>query len=140
MASMPHARDKKAEDPLGLGRPLRALLVEDDKDTREMFALLLGGLGWHVTAAHSGPDALTRFDPSATDVILTDLGLPEMDGYELLASVRERAPLHIPVIAITGYGTDDEVARAISAGFDGHLAKPFEIAALLELLWEIGGR
>lgn len=126
-----------ASDPLGLGRPPRALVVDDDDDTRDMFELLLGTLGWTVTVARSADDAIERFDPAATDVILTDIGLPEMDGYEMLARLRSRAARHIPAIAITGYGTADHAGRASDAGFDGFLTKPFQLAALFDLLLAI---
>jgi CheY-like chemotaxis protein len=131
---------EKDEDPLGLGRPIRALVVDDDDDTRDMFGLLLGSLGWRVTAACSGIDALERFDPAATDLLLTDLEMPEMDGYELLALMRARSSQRLVAIAVTGYDEQDEGYRMACAGFDGHLTKPFQLASLLDLLRELGER
>ena len=117
-----------------------AVRDDDHEEEKLLFELLLGSLGWQVTAARSADDELERFDPSATDVILTDIGLPEMDGYELLALMRDRTERHIPAVAITGYGAAEVQDRASGAGFDGFLTKPFQLATLLELLHAIGQR
>jgi CheY-like chemotaxis protein len=136
---MPERRYEYADDPLGLGRPPRTLVVDDDDDTRDMLATLLGSFGWQVTAARSGEEALERFDPDGVDVVLADLGLPEMDGCELIGRLRERSRRRIPAIAITGYGNPEDFKRTAGAGFDGHLTKPFHISALISMLREIGG-
>ena len=137
---MPDRMPLDAGDPLDLGRPLRVLVVDDDDDTRDMFQMLLTSLGWHVATAGSGAEALERFDPTEIDFILTDIGLPEMDGCALLERLRERAHVYVPAIAVTGYGGEDAAARVRDAGFDGHLTKPFHLAALVELLREIGAK
>ena len=135
---MPERTYEYADDPLGLGRPPRTLVVDDDDDTRDMLATLLGSFGWEVTAARSAEEALALFDAKATDLVLADLGLPEMDGCELLGRLRELARRPIPAVAITGHGTAEDVARTAGAGFDGHLTKPFQLATLIAMLRSIG--
>lgn len=125
-------------DPFGLGRPLRVLVVDDDDDTRDMFELLLGTLGWHVTAASSAERAIACYDGSAVDLILTDLGLPEMDGYAMLAELRARSERYVPAVAVSGYGAAEDLEESGRAGFDGHVTKPVQLASLLELLAGLG--
>lgn len=127
-------------DPLGLGRPLRVLIVDDEPDSLEMFQLLLGSLGWEVTVAGSFAEALERFDASGTDLILSDISLPEVDGYGLIAALRERSPRHIPAVAVSGLGLEEDVERSLCAGFDAHLTKPFQLGPFFEVLRRIAGR
>jgi two-component system CheB/CheR fusion protein len=114
------------------------LVVDDDTDTREMFEMLLSSLGWSVVVAASGDEAIERFDPAATDFILTDVGMPDMDGCMLLNRLRDGAAADTPAVAITGYGGQEIEARLRESGFDGYLTKPFHLASLLDLLREIG--
>jgi CheY-like chemotaxis protein len=134
---MPERTYEYADDPLGLGRPPRTLVVDDDDDTRDMLATLLGSFGWTVTAARSAEEALALFDATAIDLVLADIGLPDMDGCELLGHLRVRARRRIPAVAITGHGNPDDVERPAEAGFDGHLTKPFQLASLLAMLRKI---
>ena len=137
---MPARKLPHADDPLGLGRPPRVLVVDDDADTRDMFQLLLVSLGWSVVAAGSGEEAIERFDPAATDLILTDVGMPEMDGCMLLERLREMSPSRTPAIAVTGFSGEETRARIEAAGFDGQLTKPFHLTSLIEMLHEIGAK
>ena len=139
-AVMSARKPPHAEDPLGLGRPPRVLVVDDDDDTRDMLQMLLASLGWSVVVASSGVDAIERFDPAAIDLILTDVGMAEMDGFMLLERLRELPPPHTPAIAVTGYGGDETAVRIREVGFDGHLTKPFHLVSLIEMLREIAAR
>ena len=129
-----------ASDPLGLGRPTRVLIVDDEPDSLEMFQLLLGSLGWHVTTAASFEEAVERFDAASTDVILSDITLPETDGYGLIAALRERSSRHIPAVAVSGLGLEEDVERSLVAGFDAHMTKPFQLGRFLEMLQYLGGQ
>jgi CheY-like chemotaxis protein len=113
---------------------VRALVVDDDHDTREMLELLLQSIGWEVVAAGSADEAVACFDPDRIDVVLTDIGMPETDGYELLDLLRKRSSHRIPAIAVTGYDSDEARERAERSGFDGHLVKPFRLATLVEIV------
>lgn len=113
------------------GRPRRVLVVEDSQDLAEMLAVLLEQSGHSVTLAHDGPSALQRAQESNPDVILLDIGLPGMDGYEVARRLRQN-PLTraTAVAALTGYGQPSERERAHDVGFDAHFVKPLNIAAL----------
>ena len=128
-------REGTAERPESQpGATLRVLVVDDDRDTREMLEVLLASLGWKVVVVGSAAEAVERFDPYETDVILTDLSMPEMDGYELIERLRERTGRRIPAVAITGYDSEEDRARAAASGFDGHVVKPFGVATLVDLV------
>ncbi len=113
----------------------RVLLVDDNVDAVESMEILLQAFGYEVaTAVH--PDLalaqLEAFEPSAAVI---DIGLPGMDGYELAAEIRRRlAGRPMRLIAFTGYGGVDDIARATRAGFDAHLVKPVDIDRLLAVL------
>jgi CheY-like chemotaxis protein len=113
----------------------RVLLVDDNVDAVESMEILLQAFGYEVsTAIH--PDLalaqLESFDPAAAVI---DIGLPGMDGYQLAAEIRRRlAGKPMRLIAFTGYGGADDIARAAAAGFDAHLVKPVEIERLLAVL------
>jgi CheY-like chemotaxis protein/signal transduction histidine kinase len=108
----------------------RVLVVEDHDDTARMLELALDGLGYTVALAHDGPVALAIARSFAPDVVLLDIGLPVMDGYELarrLRALHDRPPTFI---AITGSGRDDERQRSLDAGFADLLVKPVAAARL----------
>jgi PAS domain S-box-containing protein len=113
---------------------LAVLLVDDDSDTREALALLLGERGMTVTEARSVADALDALATQRPDVVVTDIGMPDADGYALLRALRERDRAderHTPAVAVTGYAAGTDRREALAAGFDDHLAKPVEIDALV---------
>lgn len=113
-------------------RHYKILLVEDHKDTVELMALALRVLGHEVECAFDGAQALEMLASFAPEVIVTDLGLPEVDGFELARRVRA-IPAHadVPIVAVTGYGTDDDMSRAKAAGITRHLLKPVGPGQLL---------
>ncbi len=118
-------------------RPLAILIVEDNTDLAATYRTLLERQGHHVTAVHTGADALTATESDVFDVVLCDLGLPDTDGYTVARTVRARPHGSRPrLIAVSGFsqGTDRSLSRA--AGFDAHLAKPLPLNDLLDLLDE----
>src|SRR6185436_12707608 len=98
-------------------------------------AMLLDLLGHHVRVAHDGRAALDLVKKQAPDFMLVDIGLPGMDGYEIARRIRRQPTLeHVVLVALTGYGRDEDRVEAREAGFDHHLVKPTEPDALQSLL------
>jgi CheY-like chemotaxis protein len=117
------------------GPTLRILLVEDDGDSAETLAVLLRIYGHEVQVARDGPTALRLAADQPPDVALLDLGLPGMDGYEVARRLREReADKLLLLIAVTGYGRDEDRRRSKEAGIHLHLLKPVDGEALNRLL------
>jgi len=116
---------------------LQILVVDDNGDSADSLALLLSLSGHETHIARDGPQALARAEALRPQAILLDLGLPGLSGYEVCRRLRE-APwtASTPIIAITGWGQDDDRQRSKEAGFDGHLVKPIVLAELTALLGE----
>lgn len=113
----------------------RILVVDDNRDGADALAALLHEDGHVVNAVYSSREALASIPHFRPEVVLLDIGLPEIDGYELARRIRtEGAVENVRLIAITGYGQEDDKARAQSAGFDAHLLKPVEYGRLQQLL------
>ncbi len=113
----------------------RVLLVDDNVDAVESMEILLQAFGYEVATAVHPDIALARLEAFAPAAAVIDIGLPGMDGYQLAAEIRRRLdgkPMRL--IAFTGYGGADDIARARQAGFDAHLVKPVDIERLLEVL------
>jgi len=113
----------------------RVLLVDDNVDAVESMEILLEAFGYEVSAAIHPDLALAQLEAFAPAAAVIDIGLPGMDGYQLAAEIRRR--LHgrpMRLIAFTGYGGADDIARSRVAGFDAHLVKPVEIDKLLAAL------
>ena len=109
-------------------RPLRILVVEDHLDTMQVLTKLLKKWGHTVTAAESVRTAIEMADGQEFDLIVSDLGLPDGSGLDVMRHVKERSA--IPGIALSGYGTDEDIRQSRAAGFAEHLVKPVNIAAL----------
>jgi CheY-like chemotaxis protein len=111
------------------------LIVEDNHDTAESLARMLQHWGHHVRVASDGASAMAVMENGGADVVLSDLGLPGMDGYELAKRIRgHRNGGGVLLIAVSGYGQAGDRARALAAGFDHHLVKPADLPRLAELL------
>ena len=111
------------------------LIVDDSEDTIAMLDQLLKLGGANVTTATNGADALRIASEREFDVILSDISMPGMDGFEFLRRLRQiSGRQHVPVIAITGFGRTDDVKRARAAGFHSHLTKPLNLDALAAVL------
>jgi CheY-like chemotaxis protein len=113
----------------------RVLIVDDNQDAANSMAMLVQALGGTAHTAYdavSGLGALAEFRP---DIVVLDIGMPGVDGYELCQQIRRRpADRHIVVIALTGWGHPQDKQRALDVGFDAHLTKPVDPAAFQELL------
>lgn len=120
-------------------KPLGTVLVVDDvPDVTEMIELLLKHAGYDVSTAESAQDALHLARLNHYDLVISDIGMPEMNGYELAAALRELAAYNkTPLIAVTGYSEYDDRGRAVQAGFNVHLTKPIEPTQLLTLMREL---
>jgi CheY-like chemotaxis protein len=119
----------------GILQNLRALVVDDDEETLTIVGAILRDAGMSVTTACGAGEALTQLERLVPDVLISDIGMPGLDGYRLIAAVRERG-LTVPAIALTGYGRQQDRDRALSAGFQAHLAKPVLPADLLSVIEE----
>jgi CheY-like chemotaxis protein len=111
----------------------RLLVVEDDSDTLEFLSRLLGGLGAELMTANSVDEALEKLRASPPDVLITDIGMPGKDGYELLHEM-QKAGLNVPAIAVTAYARAEDKKRAESEGFKQHLGKPVQPDELFQAL------
>jgi CheY-like chemotaxis protein len=113
----------------------RILIVDDNVDSADSLAMMLRMSGHDVQTAYSGQAALAAAMEYEPSIVLLDIGLPEVDGYEIARQLRQRAEFKaVWLIAITGYGQDADLQRSRDAGFDHHLVKPVDPQKLEELL------
>ena len=117
------------QEPFRAAKP-RILIVDDNVDARAMLAALLDMMGYAVMDAENGIEALEIARTSPQDVVLLDIGMPGMDGYETARRLREVHSERLVIIALTGYGQATDKERARQAGFDLHLTKPVDAATL----------
>ena len=116
-------------------RAPRVLLVDDNVDALESMEILLQAFGYEVSTAIHPDLALAQLETFAPTAAVIDIGLPGMDGYQLATEIRRRlAGQPMRLIAFTGYGGADDIAKARLAGFDAHLVKPVEIDRLMAVL------
>jgi len=121
--------------PLALAAPMRVLVVDDNRDSAESLGMVLQMLGAEVTLAHDGHSAIDAFGAGNSSVVLLDIGLPGMDGYEVARRLRARHPdRHPTIVAVTGWGQEDDRRKAREAGIDHHIVKPADIDQLQHLL------
>jgi CheY-like chemotaxis protein len=120
-----------------MGRQLRLLVVEDHVDSAELLAELLECSGHSVRVATTASDAIAIASEQPFDIVLSDLGLPDASGYELMTELREKFSLK--GIAVTGSARDSDIERGRAAGFSAHLVKPFSLRTLEQALEEISG-
>jgi len=113
----------------------RILVVDDNRDAAASLAMLLELDGHTIVSAHDGPSAYAAAETHRPEIALVDIGLPGMDGYEVCRRIR-RQPWgrHVILLALTGWGQDEDRSRTRAAGFDGHLVKPVNYADLMTLL------
>ena len=132
----PAPRDAPADAPSATS--LKVLVVEDNRDAAEVLATIVELWGHEVRTAFDAPAALHVLDGWKPDVIVSDLGLPRMDGFELARRLREpSARCGAVLIALSGYGRDEDKRAARDAGFDHHLVKPPDLNDLAGLLEQI---
>lgn len=118
---------------------LRILVVEDEKDTLDFLVRFLAAQGAQVVPARSADEALALLPDSGTNLLISDIGLPGIDGYELLQRIRESdgEASGIPAIALTAYARAEDRARAFRSGYQGHLAKPVDTTDLLTAIAQV---
>ncbi len=141
---LPLSRESKPSLPAvrqtdtGALSKMRILVVDDSVDTVEMLRRLFEMDGATVNTAHSGPEALNIVTGEHFDVILSDISMPGMDGFELLRKLRELpGARNIPVLALTGFGRAEDVSRAKAEGFFSHVTKPIDLGQLVETLQKL---
>jgi CheY-like chemotaxis protein len=131
-------RRRRIEDAdAGVGlEAIRLVVVEDEADTLEFLRQLLTTHGATVVTAATAPEALSLVRERKPDVLISDIGLPEMDGYDLIQRVRREPPpvRDIPAIALTAYARSEDRTRALRAGYQAHLAKPVEPSELVAMI------
>lgn len=131
----PPANPRSAES--AVAHSLRVLVVDDNRDAADSLAMLLELTGHEVTTANNGEVALAEAERLTPDVVLLDIGMPGMNGYEVAQRLRETGHgRHAFIVALTGWGQDDDKRRAMEAGFDHHLTKPVDPAILHAVLDE----
>jgi CheY-like chemotaxis protein len=121
---------------------LRVLLVEDDCDLRESLAILLEVCGASVTAVGSSRAALDALSQTVPDVLLSDLSMPEEDGFTLIRKIRALPANRggrVPAAAVTAQASSEDRRRVLAAGFQAHVAKPVHVTELAAVVARLGG-
>src|SRR5439155_25414849 len=126
MPVIPHRPEKRAEPPsISASDKKRVLVIEDNLDSAETLAAMLDAMGHEAFVAHDGVAGIELFSRVKPSVVLLDIGLPGISGFEVAEQLRAEKPSNdIKIIALTGYGSDSDRQRARAAGFDHHLVKP----------------
>ncbi|MFN2499649.1 MAG: response regulator [Pyrinomonadaceae bacterium] len=115
-----------------------ALVVDDVTDVTEMLSVLLTHAGYDVSCASTAPEALMLAREQHFDVVISDIGMPEMNGYELAKALRSLPGYEgVPLVAVTGYSMFDDRSRSITAGFNAHVTKPIDPRAFLDLIEQL---
>jgi len=117
-------------------RSLRILLVEDHADTRRTLSRLLSHFGHDISVAESTQTALDIVKVKQFDVVLSDIGLPDGSGYDVISQAKQKQALK--GVALTGFGSDEDIRRGREAGFDFHLVKPVDFHELRSVLDQVG--
>jgi PAS domain S-box-containing protein len=121
-------------EPPGPASPRRILVVDDNDDSAQSMGLLLESAGHQIRIAHDGLEAVAEAEAFQPEVILLDIGLPKLNGYDAAVRIRE-LPIPQPLlVALTGWGQEEDRRRTAVAGFDVHLVKPVDYGALIKLL------
>ena len=116
----------------------RALIVDDVSDVTDMLSVLLTHAGYDVSTASRAQDAIVLARERQFDVVISDIGMPEMNGYQLAEALRSLPGYEsVPMVALTGYSMFDDRGRSLTAGFNEHVTKPIDPRALLELIEQL---
>ena len=133
--------DDEESNTLSVASSHRILVVDDNIDAADMLTMLLQFLGHDVKTVYNGLDALEVATTYQPELVLLDIGLPGMNGYEVAQEFCSKDPINKPIlVALTGWGTSDDKQRAQNAGFDYHFTKPIEITKIEQLLNKIWNR
>ncbi|MFN2532358.1 MAG: response regulator [Pyrinomonadaceae bacterium] len=115
-----------------------ALVVDDVPDITEILAVMLHHAGYDVVTASSAPEALQAATKQHFDIVISDIGMPDMNGYQLVHHLRNTPGYEsVPMVAVTGYSMFDDQERSLRAGFNAHVTKPIDPDALLDLLEQL---
>src|SRR5882762_5221724 len=125
----------RTTDSYSSGKSLRILVVEDHGDTLEALSRLLTHFGHEISVADDAQSARKIIGSKEFDVVLCDIALPDGSGYDVIAEVKRKRP--VKAVALTGFGTPDDIERGKEAGFDFHLTKPVDFHELRAVLGQI---
>jgi CheY-like chemotaxis protein len=128
----------RAADDAGEMVPRRVLVVDDNSDSAESLAIQLRMMGHVVATAHDGLEAIDRAVTFQPGVVLLDLGLPGVNGYQAARRIRA-GRTGVKIVALTGWGNPEDLRRSAAAGFDAHLVKPVALAEVIRVLADLGG-
>jgi CheY-like chemotaxis protein len=117
-------------------RPLRVLVIDDNVDAANSLCLLLQAMGHTVRAVYDGPSGIAMAQEFTPDVVMLDIGMPVMSGYDVARALRASSSRHV-IVAVTGWGHEAAKRQSREAGFDHHLVKPVSEAQLTEVLGSI---
>jgi CheY-like chemotaxis protein len=134
------ASPRQPELPSNEIPPTRILVVDDNLDSAKSMALLLKLMGHEVCLAHDGLEAVEVAVRERPEVIMLDIGLPGQDGYQACRLIRREGLDDELIVALTGYGQDEDRARSMAAGFNNHLVKPVSLEMIQELLTDYAQR
>ena len=118
-------------------KPRRVLIADDNVDSATVLAILLRASGHEVQTVHDGMAALESSKSFRPDLVILDIGMPKVNGYDVARQIRSRGDSHVTLVAITGWGQEEDKRRARESGFDQHLTKPVDVAALERILAEM---
>jgi CheY-like chemotaxis protein len=136
----PPARAPSPPVKVASSKQLRVLVVDDNEDIADGLSATLEALGCVTRVANDGPSAIAAAESFAADLALLDIGLPVMDGYEVARHFRRtQATSAMLLVAVTGYGQTNDKQKAIDAGFDDHIVKPFELDTIRDILARLEG-
>jgi CheY-like chemotaxis protein len=122
---------------------LRILVVDDETDALDLIGVELAQHGAKVTGVGNAADALTALEQSEFDLLISDIGMPNTDGYDLIRQIRkqeEGGNQKIPAVALTAYARVQDRMQAVMAGFSTHIAKPVEVNELVTVVASLAGR
>jgi CheY-like chemotaxis protein len=132
---MPQTAVPRESRSLPAGPPIKILVVDDDRDAVDMLKMLLEMNGGLTHVAYDGAEAVKLAEQLRPDVVLLDIGMPTMNGYDACRRIRQHTwGRHMILVALTGLGHDDDYAKSEQSGFDMHLVKPVEPELLLTVL------
>lgn len=140
-APQPGRNSDEFAEPAADNRRLRILVVDDLADAADSLARLLRAVGYEVHTAYDGPTAILAAERASPQLVLLDIGLPRMDGYQVARLLRQMPSMQSAcLIALSGYGRDSDIEQAYLAGFDQHLLKPVSQERLVAVLREMMSR
>jgi DNA-binding response OmpR family regulator len=132
--------DQSALDGGRILEAVRVLVIDDNRDGADILGILIEERGGLVRVAYDGASGLLAAEEFKPEIILLDIGLPDMDGYEVCRRLRTAAGRDMHIVALTGWGEDRDKQRTIDAGFDAHLTKPADPRQLAETIRALKAR